>query len=98
MILNNLKDVADYFGANHPTVDSITRCLYMGTDCGARFDTCLDGFVIGSIVEGSDAEFSEGFEWGISSDVVDAYIKTLESQCSEAWNEANCEDEEEIVQ
>lgn len=45
-----------------PVANRIDRAIYKETDCGAwvRFDT--EGLIVGTIVEGSDAEYSERIE------------------------------------
>lgn len=44
---------------------------------------------IGSIVEGSDAEFYQSFWFPVDTDVLDAWVNELEELCDEAWHEAN---------
>jgi hypothetical protein len=56
-----IKTIADNIGIA-PDPEQIDRAIYKGTDCGAwvRFDE--DGIMIGTIVEGSDAEYRERIE------------------------------------
>lgn len=51
-----LQTIADLYGVE-PDARRIDRAVYKGTDCGAwvRFDE--EGIVVGTIIEGSDAEF-----------------------------------------
>ena len=77
----------------------IARCVYRDTDCGAwvRFDE--DGILVGSIVEGSDAEFSERvhvddlMELDEADGAVllvqrwDAALDVIEGLVAEAWAE-----------
>jgi hypothetical protein len=53
-----LHAIADDLGVE-PNEKAIDRAIYKGTDCGAwaRFDA--EGCIVGTIVEGSDAEYSE---------------------------------------
>jgi hypothetical protein len=82
----------------------IDRAVYKGTDCGAwvRFDE--RGIVVGSIVEGSDAEFSERIDL-TGVDISDEGAKILAERfwntiekinglACDAWEEANCNDPE----
>lgn len=82
----------------------IDRAVYKGTDCGAwvRFDE--RGIVVGSIVEGSDAEFSERIDL-TGVDISDEGAKILTERfwntiekinglACDAWEEANCSDPE----
>jgi hypothetical protein len=72
-----------------------TRMVYGETDCGAAVEF-HDGFVVvSSIVEGSDAEFSETFSFPFQSDALFNYIDELEAQVEEAWNEANSTESDE---
>lgn len=41
------------------TVESVARAIYKHTDCGAYFDIVGDVVQIGTIVEGSDAEYDD---------------------------------------
>ena len=50
---------------------------------------------IGSIVEGSDAEFSRTFDFPCTTDEVDDWLEELERLTDEAWHEANDFDESE---
>lgn len=71
---------------------SFGNMLYGETACGAWIEFDDNGFNVGSIVEGSDAEFSERFDYPFQSDKFFDYIEQLEKQTEDAWNEANNEE------
>lgn len=83
-----------------PNAELIDRAIYKGTDCGAwvRFDE--QGVKVGTIVEGSDAEYSERISLvGITTDLEEAECERLiaerfweaveacERFASEVWQE-----------
>jgi hypothetical protein len=83
----------------------IDRAVYKGTSCGAwvRFDS--EGVMVGTIVEGSDAEFSEridltGIDISEEGETIllerfwDA-VQQCEDFADEAWAERNAGDEED---
>jgi hypothetical protein len=77
-----VQAIADSIGVA-PDPQKIDRAIYKGTDCGAwvRFDA--QGVVVGTIVEGSEAEYSERI--ALSDDEA-----TL---CRRFWQAVqNCED------
>lgn len=92
MVLNNIHDVAQWFGVDDP--ERLHRALYKETACGAwiRWDTAT--VTIGSIVEGSDAEFDETFTFPLSSEIIEDWLEELEDLTDEAWREANEGDED----
>ena len=92
MIINNTNDLATYFGT---TLDHLERDIYKYTECGAWITWTDSSVSIGSIVEGSDAEFSETFQFPVDSDEIDNWMEELEELCDEAWHEANDWEEEE---
>ncbi|MFZ9681385.1 MAG: hypothetical protein ACO3CL_08195 [Bacteroidia bacterium] len=81
----------------------IDRALYKGTDCGAWIKFDADGILVGTIVEGSDAEFSERISLDglddLDQDEADrelcerfwSAVEAIESAASDAWHEANDE-------
>ena len=91
MIINNTNDLATYFGT---TLDHLERDIYKYTECGAWITWTDSSVSIGSIVEGSDAEFSETFQFPVDSDEIDNWMEELEELCDEAWHEANDWEEE----
>lgn len=58
-----ISSIADDIGIEYKDIKEaeqrIDRAVYKGTDCGAWVKFDEQGIVVGSIVEGSDAEFSE---------------------------------------
>ena len=93
-MINNIDDLAEWFGTD---LDHIDRTLYKYTGCGAWTAWDFAGFTIGSIVEGSDAEFYKRFEFPTTGEEVDRWIEELEELTDMAWNMANCGGEEDEV-
>ena len=90
MELKNIEDVAEWFGS---TVPRIERDIYKYTDCGAWITWDEQSVTIGSIVEGSDAEFSKKFNFPVMSEGLDDWMEELENLTDEAWHEANDEED-----
>ena len=88
-VIERVEDLAELWGT---TPEHLSRAIYKGTECGAWCDWDGACFNIGSIVEGSDAEFSRTFFWGCLESEVNNWIEDLEQLCNEAWHEANDDD------
>ena len=86
MKINNIEEYASYLGI---PVDSLKRSIYKYTDCGAWIDWDDNRVTIGSIVEGSDAEFSKTFLFPVEVSRIDNWFDELERLTDEAWYEAN---------
>lgn len=80
---------------------AIDRAVYKGTECGAWVSFDETGILVGSIVEGSEAEFSERIDLN-GIDISDegaaelnrrfwAAIERINEAACEAWQEANQE-------
>ena len=91
MIIKNIYDLAEHVETD---VQSLKRAIYRGTECGAWIEWNTEKVVIGSIVEGSEAEFSEEFRFPFDSKKYDDWIEELEALCDQAWWDANGEEEE----
>lgn len=89
-MINNISELAEYLDT---TVDRIKHDVYKYTDCGAWIVWNDASVTVGSIVEGSDAEFSNTLYFPFESDEYDKWISNLEYLCDEAWHEANDEEE-----
>ena len=87
MLINNIADIVK--GKGLETADQLYRHVYKYTDCGAWISWDDISVTIGSIVEGSDAEFSRRFLFPVDSDELDAWVTELEQLCEDAWHEAN---------
>ena len=94
MIINSINDIVE--GKGLEKADQLDHHVYKYTDCGAWITWDDNSVTIGSIVEGSDAEFDRSFLFPVDSDALDAWINELEVLCDEAWHEANDDDEEEV--
>lgn len=91
IIIRNIEDLAAHYGT---TVDRLKRDVYKCTECGAWISWDDKYVTVGSIVEGSDAEFSNTFSFPFDTDSYDSWIDELEILVDEAWHEANDCDEE----
>lgn len=101
MLIRNITDLADYVGVNavgtHAEVEQrLQRAIYKGTDCGAWIRCWETEVVIGTIVEGSDAEFTESMTYPFDSNDYDWKLDFLEEQAEYEWNRCNQEDEEYV--
>lgn len=94
MKINNIHDLAEHFGT---TPEHLEHYIYKYTDCGAWINWTYTKVSIGSIVEGSDAEFDETFEFPFDSEEVDDWLEEQEYLTTAAWNEANADDPYDIV-
>lgn len=94
MTINNINDLASHFGT---TPEHLEHALYRCTDCGAWINWTCSKVNIGSIVEGSEAEFSRSFSFPFDSRDVDLWLDELEGLTTAAWNEANADDPFDIV-
>lgn len=77
------------------TVDRLKRDMFKYTECGAWITWDDRGVSVGSIVEGSDAEFSNTFTFPFFMRDFESWIDELEMLCDEAWHEANDEPDDE---
>lgn len=57
-----LTAIANHVGANEPTEKSISHRVYKDTACGAWVKFTATGIQVGTIVEGSDAEFAQDID------------------------------------
>ena len=69
--------------------DAMDKVFYDETDCGAHVKFDQIGFHIHCIVEGSDAEFTERFDFPFNSHGLGEYLMDLEARAHDAWVEAN---------
>ena len=86
MTINNIGDLATYLGT---TVDRLERDVYKYTECGAWIHWTEKEVTVGSIVEGSDAEFSYRLAFPFTDIDYDYTLGCLEQLVDEAWHEAN---------
>lgn len=84
--IKNINDLAEYLGTS---VDHLRHDVYKYTACGAWIDWDDERVTVGSIVEGSDAEFCETLLFPFSSDSYDSMIAYLEDMTDYAWREVN---------
>lgn len=87
MVLNNITELAKWYGEEDE--DRLPKAIYKGTECGAWIQWDNATVTIGSIVEGSDAEFAETFTFPVSSETVEEWLEELEDLTDAAWHEAN---------
>ena len=86
MVIHNIEEFASEFGSD---VKSLKRDMYKYTDCGAWIEWDDKRMTIGSIVEGSDAEFDRTFEFPAYLSEINDWMEELERLTDEAWQEAN---------
>ena len=86
MIIHSIEEFASEFGSD---VKSLKHDMYKYTDCGAWIEWDDKQMQIGSIVEGSDAEFDQTFVFPFEMSEVDIWMEELERLTDEAWQEAN---------
>lgn len=89
MKITSLEELCEYRGVKDSR--ELNRDLYKYTDCGAGIVFAEDHVTVGSIVEGSDAEFYRDFKYPFEAEDFDNWIDELEGLCDEAWHEANGE-------
>ena len=92
MTIKSINDFADAWGIE---VKHLKKSIYKGTSCGAWIEWDDKRISIGSIVEGSDAEFSRTFEFPCKLEEIENWFEELEILCDDAWHEANDEWEED---
>ena len=90
MTIHSIEEFASEFGSD---VKSLKRDMYKYTDCGAWIEWDDKQMKIGSIVEGSDAEFDQTFVFPFEMSEVDIWMEDLEILTDEAWQEANGEED-----
>ncbi len=92
MVIKNIEDLCSYMNT---TEKSLKKDLYKNTDCGAWIEWTEKTVTIGSIVEGSDAEFDETFTFPTTSEAIEDWLDELERLTDRAWLEANCPEEDD---
>lgn len=85
-MIENIKELAEWYGT---TVDALKKDIYKTTECGAWIDWTDESVTVGSIVEGSEAEFSREFRFPFSPESIEYWVAELEELCDEAWREAH---------
>ena len=92
-MIKNIEDFAKEYGSE---VRHLEKDIYKYTDCGAWIKWDEKSITIGSIVEGSDAEFSKTFLLPCKMEEIENWIEELEELCEDAWQEANGDNRKEI--
>lgn len=90
-VIRTIEDLAEYLGI---TVDDLERAIYKYTACGAWITWSSTAVTVGTIVEGSDAEFSRVLPFPFTGEDFDDSILELEDLADEAWHEANDDPED----
>ena len=86
MKIGNIEDYVKYIGTD---VSQLERDVYKYTACGAWIKWSDNDMTIGSIVEGSDAEFSRTFTFPATTEEIDAWLDELDELTDETWTQAN---------
>lgn len=87
MIINNIDDLAKHLSTK---TEHLKHDVYKYTDCGAWIEWDNKKVSIGSIVEGSDAEYSYELAFPFDSDDYDDTLEELEEMVMIEWHIANC--------
>lgn len=97
MKINSVEELAASIGTAHNTIESISRAIYKGTDCGAWVDarTVDDkpGIGVGSIVEGVERTTeTQELAFPFSDKQFWSAVAQVEKEAGEIWNETHgCE-------
>lgn len=91
--IRNIGDVAELitdgmWDKKGDVENQIKNALYKSTECGMWFAATSNGFEIGSIVEGSQAEFCEKFTYPVKPSVLADVIDEIESQVDQVLQES----------
>lgn len=85
-MIDNLKDLADFVGAAHPTKESIGRRLYKDTSSGISFEVMPGRVIVSGYAEGF---FGHTLEFPFTEDAwMQAVAEADDDGCVE-WDEAN---------
>lgn len=96
MMIRNKIDLCAYFGEPaNASEERLSRDVYKATACGGWLKLKPDGIEIGTIVEGSDAEFCDEFKYPFSSEMYETVWSNIEYEADLAWREANEGEEDE---
>jgi len=88
-MLRDIEDIASYLGAARADNESISRRVYKDTSCGAWAKVENGAFVVGSIVEGTDAEVRpEWVELPCSEEDIDRAIENVEAEADFLWSQS----------
>jgi len=98
--IHNIEDLAlEVCGDKNASFSSIEKAVYDGTSCGAWISIVSgverDGIHVGSMVEGSDAEFSADPIWfPFDSKELWEATEYVDGEASAEWEMTNNEDGE----
>lgn len=89
-MIHNMIDLARHYGVDTSgtkaeVVKRLERAIYKYTNCGAWIQEKMDGVLVGSIVEGSDSEFSHFLSFPFNEEDFSNTILWLEDMCEEEW-------------
>lgn len=92
----DLYQVAEWYGDAIPRtvpydamLSRVQRILYKGTDCGAWINEDEKGIILGTIVEGSEAELHYHLPYPVTRKDFFAQVEEMEAEASALWSEAN---------
>jgi hypothetical protein len=87
IMINNINDLAKKFGMN---VEQFERSIYKYTACGAWIKWTDKKVLLGSIVEGSDAEITAPpLKFPFTMDEFEKTLQFVEDEADMLWHEAN---------
>ena len=94
IIHNRAELCTEIFGEPESATDErLSHDVYRCTACGGWMRTDDTGVKIGTIVEGSDAEFDDYLAYPFTQAAWDAAWENIEMLADEAWHEANDDEE-----
>ena len=89
--IRNLQEFLDFMGVE--TIEQADRQVYKSTACGGWCKAEPTGISIGTIVEGSDAEFEDFLAYPFTNFLWDAVWALIELAAEIAWDQANREED-----
>jgi len=94
-MITTLKDLFKEVGVD--TLAALKKSIFKGTECGAWIEPGEGYVVLGSIVEGSDAEATpvELF-YPFSRDDFWQALESVDKEACALWEEANTEDDDDL--
>lgn len=83
----SVSDLCNHYGCKN--IEALSRLVEKATGCGGWVREAPGGVDIGTIVEGSQAEFADYLCFPFTVDEWDAAWAHIDLLADEAWHEAN---------
>ena len=103
MKINNCRELwegitGDKLETEDQAQQLMKKSVFKYTDCGCVFDANENGVYVAGYAEGSDAQLpGHTLNWGFTMEEYNAALDEADAEGVEAWNEANDEDLERVV-